>query len=533
MCKWVLPDTKEYKGKDILPLRIRWLWKHKKVEFGSGMKVRRTDWDFKRQILKRTASDSLRKDFDLLEQKAHELWSQLELGQMEWDEVKSKWFSNAQGSVNSLDEVLDQLTWMKPYTFNSRRNAIRAYKKYLNGDTSSPLLLSQLRPIEMRRVHSAMLTANLSQETINTCFKGIRATINNMAEMGFSNAPKDFKIPKGIIKKKPDNFVPIIKEGVFLDSVNRISTVGQVEFMAFALLSLGLRGLDITDLLSLSAKNLYNLNDERVKVELDEFRLFSFTSEECYYFKLRRSKVPNGNQMRILIHGFTLPLIELLKMCISVTQPDWGSKDAVSLYKALDFPNQERLRRRYADGFKKLSGNTFKNIRKTYRTAAQTELGVSSELGNILLGQENENISRHYLNLEKMQKDVDDAHGKLLEHFNFNQLCYLLFKKAEGIGEMSRFKWRIAELAEHPVTNQLIHKDDLDKEKFPITYITRLLNIHGILQLDEQEQLSILIEKEGKSIESTFKYYLKAKGLVQRKNGKEITSVVVQLPPQS
>lgn len=533
MYKWVLPNTKEYKGKDILPLRIRWLWKHKKVEFGSGIKVRRTDWDFKRQILKRTASDSLRKEFDLLEQKAHDLWNQLELGMMEWDEVKSKWFSNTQGSVSSLDEVLDQLNWMKPYTFNSRRNAIRAYKKYLTGDTSSPLLLSQLRPIEMRRVHSAMLTANLSQETINTCFKGIRATINNMAEMGFSNTPKDFKIPKGIIKKNRDIFISTLKEGDWINGINSVSTIGQVEFMAFALLSLALRALDITDLLSLSTKNLYNLNDKRVRVNIDEFRLFSFTSEESYYFKLRRSKVPNGIEMRILIHGFTLPLIELLKMCISVTQPDWGSKDAVSLYKALDFPNQERLRRRYADGFKKLSGNTFKNIRKTYRTAAQTELGVSSELGNLLLGQANPNISARYLNTDDMQPDVDDAHSKLLEHFKFNPLCYKLFKKAESIGELNKFKWRIAELAEHPVTNQLIHKDDLDKEKFPITYITRLLNIHGILQLDEQEQLSILIEKEGKSIESTFKYYLKAKGLVQRKNGKEITTVVVKLPPLS
>lgn len=441
MYKFIIPNTKEYKGKVVLPLRVRWRHNSKKLEFNTDLRVERKLWDSKREKPLAKAGASVLSAFNELELKAESIWIRLETGSIQLSEVKNLW---ASGNLNvkSVDDFLDNyLKHLKPSTFRSRKNAIQSYKKHFYGESKKPLLISDITPYNCKLVADNMKAKSLSQETINTCIKGVKATYNDMHRKGVEGIKENLKLDRGIIRKVRPSIPEIIKDREYLLGVNKIRTVNDWEAFAIGFLMLGLRGLDLIDLIKVTDKNF---------IGVDKNRDLSNVFWDCYnkqsgcelFLKITRSKVPDGQPMRInltLDNGiFILPIFQLLAISL---REKGNSIDAFlndrhlsNLSLKFNFEDYRALSMSYGKKHKKLTGYPFKTIRKTFRTLASVYCNVSTEIGNALLGQENLNISSSYLYIDSLQTEIDKVHNEVLSKFGFEDLFYSLIKKAKDVG---------------------------------------------------------------------------------------------------
>ena len=77
MFKFLVPTTKEYQNRDVLPIRLRWLYQNYKKEFKTDLFIKRQDWDFKREVPKASCDPQVRKQFFEYEEKANDIWYEL------------------------------------------------------------------------------------------------------------------------------------------------------------------------------------------------------------------------------------------------------------------------------------------------------------------------------------------------------------------------------------------------------------------------------------------------------------------------
>ena len=257
MFKLLVPTTKEYEDSDVLPIRIRWRLGKLKKEFKTDLVIKREHWDFKRNVPKASGDLDVRRQFFDYEEKATDIWYEIKKGSLQFHQIQEVWNSGSL-KIKSVDEFIDvHLKRLKTSTLTSRKNSLRAFKKYLLGDTKNTLSVGDITNKNCRIVYDNMRKANLSQATINTCLKGIRATYNDMYKFGVDGVKQELKIERGLIKKSRPNIPTILKTEDYLSGVEKVKSQLEWEAMAIGILSFALRGLDLIDLFNLEFNDIY------------------------------------------------------------------------------------------------------------------------------------------------------------------------------------------------------------------------------------------------------------------------------------
>ena len=436
MFKFLVPTTKEYENKDVLPIRLRWLFQDYKKEYKTDLFIKRKDWDFKREVPRASCDPEVRKQFFEYEEKANDLWYELKKGAFPFHQIQEKWRSDSV-SISSVDAFIDiHLKRLKTSTLISRKNSLRTYKKHLFGSTDKTLSVADITNRNCRVVYDTMRQANLSQATINTCLKGIRATYNDMYKHGVSGIKNELKIERGLIKKSRPTIPTILRTEDYIKGIEMVTTQLEWEAMAIGVLSFALRGLDLVDLFKLSSKNI-----ESTKAYKDYFDIYLTTqtdNDSPAWLTLTRSKVPDGSPMAInlSLSGEYTVLLHLLKLSLETTRPKLKTTDSfalTSLYEDFDFNKYRTLTQAQSKAFKKLTGSPYKVIRKSFRTLASVYCNVSTEIGNALLGQENQNISVNYLEMGQLKDHIDSVHQEILRQYKMNDIALRLISRAKTL----------------------------------------------------------------------------------------------------
>ena len=99
-----------------------------------------------------------------------------------------------------------------------------------------------------------MRKANLSQATINTCLKGIRATYNDMYKFGVDGVKEELKIERGLIKKARPKIPTILRTEDYIQGIDKISSQLEWEAMTIGVLSFALRGIRLGRLIQIVFK---------------------------------------------------------------------------------------------------------------------------------------------------------------------------------------------------------------------------------------------------------------------------------------
>lgn len=441
MYRLIIPNTKEYEGNPIIPLRIRWRYNNEKVEFNTGLRIVRANWDDKRRTLKPKSDRQVKNELLAIEEKAEAIWIKLQTGAITFHEIKSVWHSGAL-KIRTVDEFLNTcLSHLKVSTLTSRRNAIRSFKKHLFGTSGRDLLPSDITSMNCKIVQANIIKKGLSQNTVNSCLRGVRATYNDMVQQGVEGVSGRLILERGLIKKSSTSIPQIIRTHDYLEAIHKIRTQHDWEALAIGFLMFTLRGLDLIDLLKLNHSNFQGVEYSR-PLDSYSYQLTHFGNEDCdLCLSVKRSKVPSSNPMNIFVGGYesstAIPIFILLRLSLSQSKKEIASRDdssLTSLSHKFDYSKYRVLSQSYGKKHKKLTGFPLKHLRKTFRTLATVHCNVSTEIGNALLGQENPNISASYLSLSDLNQTVNQIHQTILEKFHINLIFEQLIGKANQLG---------------------------------------------------------------------------------------------------
>jgi len=436
MFKLLVPTTKEYVGNDMLPIRIRWRLGKLKTEFKTDILIKRKDWDFKREVPKASCDPVIRKQFFDYEEKANDIWYELKKGSIPFHQILEVWNSGSL-KVRSVDAFIEaHLKRLKTSTLTSRKNSLRSFKKHLFGNTDQPLMVADITNRNCRIVYDNMRSSSLAQATINTCLKGIRATYNDMYKYGVDGVKNELKIERGLIKKSRPNIPTILRTEDFIQGIERVTTQLEWEAMAIGVLSFALRGLDLVDLFKLSSQNIEST--KRYKNYYDIYLTTQTDNDHPAWLTLIRSKVPDGSPMTInlSLSGEYTVLMYYLRESFRDTRPTLQTGDAfalTSLHEDFDFNKYRVLTQSQSKAFKKLTGSPYKVIRKSFRTLASVYCNVSTEIGNALLGQENQNISANYLEMGQLKDHIDSVHQEILRKYKMDDIALRLISRAKTL----------------------------------------------------------------------------------------------------
>lgn len=447
MYRFIIPTTKEYQDKAVVPLRIRFRHLSQKVEFNTGLRIEKAFWDDKRRMLKPKADRQAKNELLILEEKAETVWIKVQTGAISFNEIKATWQSGTL-KIRTVDEFLNTcLSHLKTSTLTSRKNAIRSYKKHLFGDSKKELLPSHITPNNCKVVQANIIKKGLSQETVNSCLRGVKATYNDMYLQGVEGVSERLKLERGSIKKTRPQIPQIIRTNDFFRAIDNINTIHDWQAVAIGFLMFGLRGLDLIDLLKINHSSFTGLDYNRPLSDYP-YQSTHFNHEDCSIaISLRRSKVPSGSKMNISVgdvySSLNIPVFILLRLSIATSKNEIASIDDSSLTKLADnfnFHKYRSISQSYGKKFKKLAGFPYKHIRKTFRTLATVHCDVSTEIGNALLGQENPNISASYLSMDELILQVNQVHETVLKKFHFDLVFEQLIAKGNQLEIMESDK---------------------------------------------------------------------------------------------
>ena len=125
-----------------------------------------------------------------------------------------------------------------------------------------------------------------------------------------------------------------------------------------------------------------------------------------------------------------------MKQSLESTRPNLKSKDPFALTilsNEFDFKAYRTLTHSHSKAFKRLTGSPYKVIRKSFRTLASVYCNVSTEIGNALLGQENQNISANYLEMGQLKEHIDSVHQQILRQYQLNDIAIKLIEKGQQL----------------------------------------------------------------------------------------------------
>ena len=337
--------------------------------------------------------------------------------------------------IESVDGYIN--TVMSKYSTNdatlrSYKGALGSFKKYTEFKNKEvPWSAFNYNTLDAFRIE---YTKKWRKSSSNSVLKNLRAVLANAQKRGYVS--KDLEISNDLNYSLPPNKINTALSSEIIKGIEKCETIRDWQAVALWVLMFGTRGMYLADVVKFKEMNVEDGKD------------FSTWWADKVVLRHRRSKTDStaNADMLIDISAYTRSLIEWIKKSFVYThyQDEPGTvgdpNDKLSIFGYKPNANYSRhvsFWRYYQKKIKSLTGYTFKEARKTFNTIGKG-LKVSQDIRKILLGQKGDPLlSGHYDNNEAeiIKKQVEEAHDKIMDGFDFDDLICALGVKLEEIIE--------------------------------------------------------------------------------------------------
>ena len=395
-------------------------------------------WDKKNKFIKQTAVDkkilSL-DDIDYLDGirgKFNAVARQMSEGLLTADTAFRKILKQSED-----DTVLNLLTTETPHlytpnTFNKCKDYLRSIEKH-TGTEFTPLRLSHLQDLDAVKQIATKVKNAVSPNTAIDYLKALDV-VSDRAKLDVLKPFKSNKLlpSKDQTKEKQVTYIDLI------EGINKIRTKQDYLSYSFWLFSLCLRGLDGTDIVNISEKNVQGSFKMPYYPDWDSDNCFINCGEKAYYLK-RRGKTRKF--YRILLNLYpTYYLHRLIKNLITETHPEYSyrGKDKLRIFNFLTKgekgnPLDEGVKKwiAFRDTIskkqKRLFGEGIKTTRHTFTNLTKNELTLTdSEQQDLLQHSTDGKALSHYQSEQQITTDLN--HIFALQEYEIASTVNLLFQ---------------------------------------------------------------------------------------------------------
>ena len=341
------------------------------------------------------------------------------------------------------DTVLNHLNNETPHLYTANTN--RKYKDYIRsiekhtGDEFTPLKLSHLQDLDAVKQIATKVKKGVSPNTAIDYLKALDV-ISDRAKLSVFKPFKSNKLlpSKDQTKEKQVTYISL------LEGINKIRTKQDYLSYSFWLFSFCLRGLDGTDIVNISEKNVEGSFKMPYYPDWESDNCFINCGEKAYYLK-RRGKTRKF--YRILLNLYpTYYLHKLIKQLVSETHPEYSykGKDKLRIFNFLTKdekgnPIDEGLvkwiafRDTISKKQKRLVGEGIKTTRHTFTNLSKNELTLTdSEQQDLLQHSTDGKALSHYQSEQQITTDLN--HMFALQEYEIASTVNLLFQFGEAQG---------------------------------------------------------------------------------------------------
>ena len=341
------------------------------------------------------------------------------------------------------DTVLNHLTSETPHLYTP--NTFRKYKDYLRsiekhtGTEFTPLRLSHLQDLDAVKQIATKVKNAVSPNTAIDYLKALDV-VSDRAKL---DVLKPFKTNK-LLPSKDQTKEKQVTYKDLLEGINKIRTKQDYLSFSFWLFSLCLRGLDGTDIVNISEKNVEGSFKIPFYPDWDSDECFINCGEKAYYLK-RRGKTRKF--YRILLNLYpTYYLHRLIKQLISETHPEYShrGKDKLRIFNFLTKDDKGNtipegkakwiaIRDTISKKQKKLVGEGIKTTRHTFTNLTKNELTLTdSEQQDLLQHSTDGKALSHYQSEQQITTDLN--HMFALQEYEIASTVNLLFQFGDAQG---------------------------------------------------------------------------------------------------
>ena len=316
------------------------------------------------------------------------------------------------------DTVLNHLKNETPHLYTANTN--RKYKDYIRsiekhtGKEFTPLKLSHIQDLDAVKQIATKVKKAVSPNTTIDYLKALDV-ISDRAKLSVFKPFKSNKLlpSKDQTKEKQVTYISLI------EGINKIRTKQDYLSYSFWLFSLCLRGLDGTDIVNISEKNVQGSFKMPYYPDWDSDECFINCGEKAYYLK-RRGKTRKF--YRILLNLYpTYYLHRLIKQLVSETHPEYSYKGKDKL-RIFNFLTKDEKGNPLDEGVKKwiafrdtiskkqkrLLGEGIKTTRHTFTNLSKNELTLTdSEQQDLLQHSTDGKALSHYQSEQQITTDLN------------------------------------------------------------------------------------------------------------------------------
>jgi len=316
------------------------------------------------------------------------------------------------------DTVLNHLKNETPHLYTANTN--RKYKDYIRsiekhtGKEFTPLKLSHIQDLDAVKQIATKVKKAVSPNTTIDYLKALDV-ISDRAKLSVFKPFKSNKLlpSKDQTKEKQVTYISLI------EGINKIRTKQDYLSYSFWLFSLCLRGLDGTDIVNISEKNVQGSFKMPYYPDWDSDGCFINCGEKAYYLK-RRGKTRKF--YRILLNLYpTYYLHRLIKQLVSETHPEYSYKGKDKL-RIFNFLTKDEKGNPLDEGVKKwiafrdtiskkqkrLLGEGIKTTRHTFTNLSKNELTLTdSEQQDLLQHSTDGKALSHYQSEQQITTDLN------------------------------------------------------------------------------------------------------------------------------
>ena len=350
----------------------------------------------------------------------------------QWNIEQVVKYLKGEASFDTIDEYLHTIMQpkLKPTTHQSYKATLNAVRKHLSIPKGKGVEWDRL--LGYTNVETFKINAEkngVSGVSLISYFKQIKVIYND----AFNNQYiyENFELHKNLRPKntRPKSLQTNTVQN-FLNAIDNSKTLYDTQTLGLYLLMFACRGMYQADIVQMSFENV--VFDKKPTTKLG-FKLNHFR---------HKTKDAGNDLMQIDVSAIMLALITMLKYGFIYThshlRPEILAKydDALAIfdYDVNDTTLHIGLWDFYGKNCKRLLGMPFKTARKTFNTVA-LELAIPESIRRILLGHSDSSMLRHYDNVQadRIQKQVSEAHQKILANSSFETLFAKLALKVESL----------------------------------------------------------------------------------------------------
>lgn len=406
-------------------------------KISTDLKIEKRFWDDHKERVKNTYDNDriLNKQLDDLQVKIRTALDKYHAKQFTRQQVVS--YVSGITDFDTVDGYIDTViknSRSKP-TYIDYRTAINSLKKHTGYTEDRPLLFHEVNFKLLSDFKMKSKEAGMSPSGYNSYLTKIRAVMNDAYDKGyiFDKFTLDRRLRRSVKRKPIQTAIP---DQIF-KGIEKIKTIYDFQAIGFWILMFALRGMYPADIVNITVANVERKGDNDWDIADAEF-----------YIVHTRSKTSESSNEDLIIRidSFLLPLITGLKHSIFIMHQKNKPhivpplSDFIKIFNydpKIEYVLHQNTWDVYKKKVKRLTGLSYNKARKTFDTIA-LELSVPDTIRRVLLGHADPSMLAHYDNTQtkRIQKQVEDAHKRVLKDFQVEEMVKQLLSKKFREGQM-------------------------------------------------------------------------------------------------